>query len=294
MLPTKNAFDVLLSGQKRKRDSGSEILVVDSDDDVACVEESTAAASAASHGKPALAPIFRALGSAAAQGSKEIICVRHGHTNGYHIVDTGLSPAGQSAASSLLSSHPSLSSIHCVVVSPLTRALHTVACAWAGRIGGQGEGAAATASAALPIFITPLAAERVSTVGDLGRTVDVLLSLPSLARLQGDIGRQVPHGHWWRAGGQGKELEASVTGTGASSVSTTSSWASTVPASFRFPPGERAEGMAAFRQRVGQLRAYLRALPQSRIALVAHANTIMELTGSKCRLDYCQAQVYRL
>lgn len=195
--PVQSAFDVLLRtkgptavGQKRPRAGTSSLCD----------------AGAASTPRNDIAPLFQR------SASRQLICIRHGHTLGYHAVDTGLSEEGRSQAASLLHTVPSVADVDAIICSPLTRAMLTCCIAFAAHkhveLSSRSASAGATGYAEepgasahsnrrrLPIFVTPLVAERLATVGDVGRPPSILKQIEEILPLHGSLSGL--HETWWR------------------------------------------------------------------------------------------------
>lgn len=250
---------------------------------------------------------------------KRLVLVRHGETNGYHLRDTDLSPAGRAQASALRA-HAALSSVEAVVVSPLTRALQTAVLAFAhgrqldvrhlpgGRGGGMSAGAAdttttavtvassSTYSAALPLYVTHLARELAGTKGDVG--TDWRLHHQGDGTAVSAPGRPVPPElrpllpvlaglppQWWAQHLSGATLTSSSQGPSSSS---SSSAASASPAEAVH------ESRESLRRRVAALRDALRALPHRTVAVVAHAHTLRELGQLPSAMGFCEIRIVSL
>lgn len=309
-------------GRKRPRPThegrcdGPEVIELSDDDDDGGGGGAPTSAAAASPPPPQpspprrLAPLFTAAGAPQPK-PKRLILIRHGVTEGYHIIDTPLSPEGRRQAAALGVGCEHLRQLDAVVVSPLRRALQTAVLAlgqaWElqpvllgeAAPGAGGEPAAPPRGAPgrrrLPMYVTPLARERLSTRGDVGTdwappaasggggagappTPAELRPLvaPVLARL--DRGWWARHHHVTLSAAAPAPVPAPRPPAGDASASA-------------LPPGALREPTDAFRRRVAALGAALRALPHGTVAVVAHAHTLRELAGSARLLGFCEVQV---
>lgn len=339
---------------KRRRKSPIVVDLTRDDDDESVTRRATTTISTIA----TVAPMFRAV--AERPPRRTLILLRHAVTQGYHLRDTPLSAEGARAARAtrvFTAARPDV-----VVCSPLTRALQTLLLAHAGDaaapalsvswpLAGGGCGGAFVVDAAppplpphgtaagsgetpcvrtaLPVLVTPLARERLSTRGDEGRPGPALAADAALGRLRGALlaaGRHLEDGWWlarhgpraaaagWAgsavsdaaAGGGGAALADAAAGAAAACGGGTPS-ADRVAAAQDSPDHDAATAPAVapvhvvpreagvdFKRRVAALLALLRSLPPaySRVLIVGHAVLFRELAGVD--LGFCGFAEVRL
>lgn len=233
------------------------------------------------------------------QEKRKLLFIRHGKTQGYHIIDTPLSTEGITQASQLLHNTPLLHHIDVLIVSPLSRSLQTAIYAFANspytlvsqRQWTRNTGSSSSSSSPLtttkkciPVYITPLVAERINTPGDLGRSPSqILQNFPDhLEPLREEL--SALRNDWWKQSNLVPVSSSTSGSTESKSNKNPSTW------NYRFPPGEQIEKGNVFRHRIQMFRHFLHNLPTEyrKIGIIGHSVFIKEFTGQANHLHFCE------
>ena len=211
---------------------------------------------------------------------KTLVMLRHGEADGYASIDARLTRRGRMQARGVyaeLARFGVAASIRSAVCSPLSRSLETLRLVFEGHaplLASSHEASTVESTpSAICVHVTPLARERLSSWGDVGRDPAALLRDASLALdaevFGPELARLPPQ--WW----SGENMREGRTEDAAA------------VASVDRPRHPSVEPPPAFATRVEELRAFLASLPHDPILVVGHSVLFAAFDRRLAGLSHC-------